>query len=155
MVAGKGMHQGAFNWINRQLNLWNVAVTRARSHLVVVGDRDRWTRSGGVGAALAQAADDEAAGRPTTTADQELHQRLFTTLNQHTHAKVELATMRHGHPVDAVVHINDAATAVLLDPGPAAQDDPDRHLRVKRRQQSLVDDGNTAPAIRMPAWRLY
>ncbi|MFG2885322.1 hypothetical protein ACGFYV_24025 [Streptomyces sp. NPDC048297] len=31
LVAGEGMHDSAIGWVHRQLNLWNVAITRARS----------------------------------------------------------------------------------------------------------------------------
>ncbi|MFI6541586.1 DEAD/DEAH box helicase, partial [Nonomuraea sp. NPDC050547] len=60
LVAGKGMHPGAISWIDRQLNLWNVAITRARTHLIVVGDTELWGKRGSVAATLLEAAADAA-----------------------------------------------------------------------------------------------
>ncbi|MFF4752499.1 hypothetical protein ACWD5R_36390 [Streptomyces sp. NPDC002514] len=45
LVATNGMSRGAISWIGHQLNLWNVAITRARSHLIVVGDAIYWPDS--------------------------------------------------------------------------------------------------------------
>ncbi len=46
LVAGEGMHPGAVEWVGGQLNLWNVAITRARGHLIVVGGQGALAKAG-------------------------------------------------------------------------------------------------------------
>lgn len=47
-VGAHGIRRPTQNWLVNQLNLWNVAVTRARSRLVVVGDQDWWSGQRGL-----------------------------------------------------------------------------------------------------------
>ena len=63
LVAGASMPAGSVAWLEAERNLWNVAISRARVHLVLVGDRAFWAARRGVGAELAtiEAATDESA----------------------------------------------------------------------------------------------
>ncbi|MGW1615630.1 caspase, EACC1-associated type [Streptomyces sp. NPDC002285] len=61
LVAGARMRPSAVNWLCREVNLWNVAITRARSHLIVFGDRDFWSARAGMPHALLDAAEAKAA----------------------------------------------------------------------------------------------
>ncbi|MFG2113599.1 AAA domain-containing protein [Streptomyces sp. NPDC048718] len=157
LVAGEGMRPGAMEWVGGQLNLWNVAVTRARSHLIVVGDKDRWRKRGGVAASLLDAAERDGARSPGSAEDP-LLKRLYQVLSQQPEAAVSLGENVHGHRVDALVRDADGTVtrAVLLDRGPKEGADATRHLRVMLHRRNLLaggDDG--AEATRWPVWRLY
>ncbi|MEV7008938.1 AAA domain-containing protein [Streptosporangium sp. NPDC051022] len=157
LVAAEGMHSGAISWVDRQLNLWNVAVTRARSHLVVVGDPELWRERGGVGAALLRAAG--AAGAAEGAGGDEgddLLLRLYREFRAVPGVSVELGGTVHGHRVDAVLESGGRVTAVLLDRGPGEGADHARHLRLMlRRRELLVSPDGRGSATRLPAWRLY
>ncbi|MQY39570.1 hypothetical protein SRB17_75970 [Streptomyces sp. RB17] len=108
LVAGAGMHDCAIGWVHRQLNLWNVAITRARSHLIVVGDMNLWRRWGGVASELLNAA--------TTTgprieghAGDDLLQRLYQVMSTQPGTTAALGESVHGHSVDVLVRSQDAA----------------------------------------------
>ncbi|MBV9022313.1 MAG: caspase family protein [Streptomycetaceae bacterium] len=157
LVAGEGMHGGAVSWIDRQLNLWNVAITRARSHLIVVGDRNLWSQRGGVAATLLGAATDNNPN-PGQGDEDELLKRLYQELSRQSGTTVALGESVNGHPADALVRSADgrAASAVLLDPGPEENEDAARHLRLMLHRRGLLDDGERGGvAVRYPAWRLY
>ncbi|MCU8590809.1 MULTISPECIES: caspase, EACC1-associated type [Streptomyces] len=157
LVAGEGMHPGAVEWIGGQLNLWNVAITRARGHLIVVGDKELWRNRGGVGTALLEAADRN--GVPLGGGDDDvLLKRLYRILSLAEGATVTLGETVHGHPVDALVGGTSTTTlrAVLLDRGVEESSDAARHLRLMLHRRNLLssEDGKVE-AIRWPAWRLY
>jgi hypothetical protein len=156
LVAGHGMSSGAISWVNRQLNLWNVAITRARSHLIVVGDADLWRRRAGVAAALLDAAKETALPTAPGGTD-ELLQRLYQALSQQPGSAVTLGEEVNGHPADALVRgVDGTATAVLLDRGPDDGADEARHLRLMLHRRRLLDGGAQGPtALRYPAWRLH
>ncbi|GHE13635.1 caspase, EACC1-associated type [Streptomyces alanosinicus] len=157
LVAGEGMRAGAVSWVERQLNLWNVAITRARTHLIVVGDRERWGQQGGIASALLEATTDS--GPRTGEGDgNDLLKRLYQRLARRPGTTVVLGENVAGHPVDALVRDAGATTdsAVLLDPGPEEDGDAARHLRLMLHRRTLVDGGpQGGAAIRYPAWRLY
>ncbi|MGW1197727.1 caspase, EACC1-associated type [Streptomyces sp. NPDC002536] len=161
LVAAEGMHRQSVGWVEGQLNLWNVAITRARSHLIVVGDAELWQRRGGVGAALHQAAGAAASGDAGRETD-ELLMRLYKSLSMTSGSAdsvVELGAMVRGYAADAIVRPADdsTATVVLLDRGPGEGDDAARHLRLMLRRRELLDDGGRGgdTAVRFPAWKLY
>jgi hypothetical protein len=160
LVAGAGMRHGSISWVDRQLNMWNVAITRARSHLIVVGDPDLWHGRGGVGAALLAAA--RKAHKDGTddggSESGELRKRLYRSLSaQYPGATVELSGTVNGHAVDALVRTDvGTTTAVLLDPAPDEGADAARHLRLMLRRRELLDGGDCeGTTVRVPAWRLY
>ncbi|WP_097868185.1 caspase, EACC1-associated type [Streptomyces sp. rh34] len=158
LVAGQGMHPGAVEWIAGQLNLWNVAITRARSHLIVVGDKGLWRQRGGVGAALLEASERDGAA-PGGGSEDVLLKRLYQALSRgEEEATVALGETVHGHPADAVVRgVGGAAPqAVLLDRGGGEDGDAARHLRLVLHRRNLLGGGDgEAEAARWPAWRLY
>ncbi|QXJ21584.1 caspase family protein [Actinomadura graeca] len=153
LVAGRGMRSGTIRWAESRLNLWNVAVTRARSHLIVVGDAGLWQRRAGLGAALlASSRSEETAA---SEQDPDMLARLYKTLSgRHPDGTVELGLTANGHLVDAVVRTDTDSISVLLDPGAAPNTDPARHLRLILRRRDLVDTGH-GRAVRLPAWRLF
>ncbi|MFE0640089.1 AAA domain-containing protein [Streptomyces sp. NPDC058877] len=157
LVAGDGMHPGAVEWVGGQLNLWNVAVTRARSHLIVVGDKERWRKRGGVAAALLETAERDGVP-PRDSSEDVLLKRLYQVLSREAGATVTLGKTVHGHPADALVgSVGDTATrAVLLDRGVEEGADAARHLRLMLHRRNLLGSGDgEVEAARWPAWRLY
>ncbi|TWF75621.1 AAA domain-containing protein [Pseudonocardia hierapolitana] len=156
LVAATGMHRGAIDWVDRQLNLWNVAITRARSNLIVVGDKDLWRRRGGVAAALLEASTGAVPTAGPGMGD-DLLQRLYHVLTMQPGSAVSLGERVNGHPVEAVVRGgNGTTTAVLLDRGARAGSDEARHLRLALHRRALLDGaGPGHAAFRYPAWRLY
>ncbi|MGH3428364.1 MAG: DEAD/DEAH box helicase, partial [Mycobacteriales bacterium] len=156
LVVGKGMSSKARSWVSGESNLWNVAITRARAHLVVVGDRDLWLREGGVGHALVNAAEELSEDRSNGLDDLDhLLMRFNEQLNARSNTKVELLKTLDGYRADAVVLKDGRATAVLLDRG---YDDvgPARHLRLQyERQRLLAGADGVCQAVRIPAWRLF
>ncbi|MET8611616.1 caspase, EACC1-associated type [Streptomyces misionensis] len=156
LVAGEGMHPGAIGWIDRQLNLWNVAITRARSHLIVVGDAGLWQKRGGVGAALFRAsASTDTPDRADHDGYNELLKRLYTQLSSQPGSTVELGAAVNGHRADAVTRRDQSVRAVLLDLGHDVAADAGRHLRLMLRRRQLLATGDGDGALRVPAWHLY
>ncbi|MEU9057942.1 AAA domain-containing protein [Streptomyces sp. NPDC048430] len=157
LVAGEGMHPGAVEWVGGQLNLWNVAITRARSHLIMVGDKELWRKRGGVAAALLEAAEGD--GVPSRDSGEDaLLKRLYQALSRQPGATVTLGESVHGHPVDALVRGVGGIVPrpVLLDQGVEAGADAARHLRLMlHRRNLLVGGDDETEATRWPAWRLY
>jgi len=140
LVAAEGMRQGSIGWLERQLFLWNVAITRARSHLVVVGDRALWTARGGTAAALVHAADGALPG----TAGDEIDSLLLKLKRAWPDAELHVPT--NGYVADAVI----GSAPVLLDRG-AGSADAARHLRLSLSRTALLG----ATATRVPAWTLF
>lgn len=156
LVAGKGMRSKTRSWLSGELNLWNVAITRARSHLVVVGDRDLWSKEGGIGYILINAAEESPEDRSNgVDALDPLLMRLDARLNISSNIQVELLKTLDGYCVDAVVLNGVTTTAVLLDRG-YGDIAPARHLRLQyERQRLLAEPNRTRRAERIPAWRLF
>ncbi|MEV5411276.1 AAA domain-containing protein [Thermopolyspora sp. NPDC052614] len=159
LVAAPGMEPGTIDWVGLQLNLWNVAITRARSHLIVVGDPVIWRKYGGVGAHLWHAAQAErqSDGESGDPRDAALLPRLLSGLESLPGATVDLKVPVHGHTADALVALNGTTTAVLLDHGPDADTarpgKESRHMRLMLRRCQLLR--NPHDAVRLPVWCLY
>ncbi|WP_434448000.1 AAA domain-containing protein [Lentzea sp. E54] len=138
LVAGEGMPPQSIGWVERQLFLWNVAITRARAHLLVVRDRSLWRDRGGIGAALVAAT--ELSGEASIEVDPLLVKlkRRYPSAEPHVSSRGYLADAR----IDG--------TTILLDRGAGAADSA-RHLRLGLRRTELLE----APASRMPAWTLF
>ena len=154
LVASPQMSAGTIAWLESARNLWNVAISRARAHLIVIGDKPFWERRDGVGADLAAA--DALADEPPPSGDP-LLQLLYERLSRLPGAQVELSATVNGYHADLLGHIDGTPTAVLLDrSATAGAGSPDRHLRLQlRRTELLSDPAGHRRAIRMPAWRLY
>jgi hypothetical protein len=149
LVAGDNASPRAFDWADQQRELWNVAITRPRSHLIIVGDENVWARRGGVGGALLAAArSPETAG---SVLDVDTADRLYAALVDVTGASVELGVPINGYRADALLTSDTGPRPCLVDPGAVAGVDPVTHLsRMLRRRTVLGDE-----AIRIPAWWLY
>jgi hypothetical protein len=152
LVAGPAMPKGSVAWLEAQPNLWNVAISRARAHLVVVGDRTYWEGRGGIGSDLA-GADGGTALDPF--GDDPLVQRLYERLREQDGIDLELATTVEGHLADAIVRQDGTSTAVLVDRAASGQDGA-RHLRLHYQRTALLSDHEAGRrAVRLPAWALF
>jgi hypothetical protein len=174
-VAAPNTPPRTTHWVASQVNLWNVAVTRAKSQLITVGGLAFWREQSGLPALLAArsaplgAGDDgapAAAGMPgpVTEAREDLTDRLQQYLTERGITDLERAVPVGGHPVDLLFTDAGENTAVLIDPGPGPGADPARHLRLLHARGDLLtglpSGGQGAKAcpvsrtVRVPAWRI-
>uniref|UniRef100_A0AAU2V0F8 AAA domain-containing protein n=1 Tax=Streptomyces sp. NBC_00003 TaxID=2903608 RepID=A0AAU2V0F8_9ACTN len=163
------------HWVSSQVNLWNVAVTRAKSQLITVGSHAFWQGQAGLPALLAERSavlraevDTEqgtAFGARTPSGfREELGDRLQEYLGRRGVTDLERAAVVGGHTVDLLFTVEGANTAVLIDPGPEHGQDPARHLRLMHARGDLLtglpSGGTGAKAepversVRVPAWRI-
>ncbi|MGN5386899.1 caspase, EACC1-associated type [Streptomyces sp. JL7001] len=163
------------HWVASQVNLWNVAVTRAKSQLITVGSHRFWQGQAGLPALLAArstvlgagaSSDEDIDAGPTPGPDirEELADQLQEYLGTRGITDLERAAVVGGHTVDLLFTVNGENTAVLIDTGPAPGQDPARHLRLTHARGDLLiglpsggRGAKPAPvnrAVRLPAWRV-
>ncbi|MFJ8851877.1 AAA domain-containing protein [Streptomyces sp. NPDC102437] len=163
------------HWVSSQVNLWNVAVTRAKSQLITVGSHRFWQGQAGLPALLAErstvlragaCADQDTASGPLAPPGfrEELADRLQEYLGARGITDLERATVVGGHTVDLLFTGDGENTAVLIDTGPLPGQDPARHLRLTHARGDLLiglpsggRGAKPAPvtrAVRLPAWRV-
>jgi hypothetical protein len=153
LVAGPQMPGPSVAWLEAQPNLWNVAISRARAHLIVVGNQSFWATRPGIGADLAASLTEPDEQPPDSDP---LLQRLYEQLSQSPGAAVELAVTVNGYHADALMHLDGKSTALILDRSTTTDEDPARHLRLQyRRTELLRGPPGTCEAVRLAAWRLY
>nr|WP_245908528.1 AAA domain-containing protein [Pseudosporangium ferrugineum] len=144
-VGAHGISDRTRGWLADQTNLWNVAITRARSQLIVVGDRSWWSGQRGLLAVLAVPVVREAAGvdpgpRPVDRLVPGLRAAGLT---------VEWGTPLPGYPVDLTVTGGKRDLAVLIDD---PEGEPDG--RALRRTLTRLDIiAGAAEVRRIPVWR--
>jgi hypothetical protein len=174
-VAAHNTPPRTTHWVAGQVNLWNVAVTRAKSQLITVGGRAFWQDQSGLPALLAErsallGADEDGttaeAGTPgpVTAAREDLADRLQRYLTGRGITDLERTVLVGGHPVDLLFTDAGENTAVLIDPGPGPGADPARHLRLLHARGGLLtglpSGGHGAKpcavsrTVRVPAWRI-
>jgi hypothetical protein len=155
LVAADGISSGALSFLDDQANLWNVAITRARAHLFVIGDHDFWIRRGGLGLKLMNQVE-SSRQNPDWPHGDELRDLLYARLATSGNV-VDLAETRAGYLADAVVTAADGTeTAIVLDTGPPSGGDDGRSLLLHTRRTALLESVEEARhAQRLPAWRLY
>jgi AAA domain/Caspase domain len=159
VVGGRDMSDSGLRWLQGEPNLWNVAITRARSHLIIVGDLEFWRgRSGVVGTLADIAGEDDGATRLRTapgTADggrpaaDVLHRRLEATRPP---IEFRRDAVRDGYLCDFLLDPSSEAVALLMDHGHGEQD-PARHLRLQLEQCDRLAGTGVHHASRVPAWR--
>ncbi|MEU3314399.1 AAA domain-containing protein [Streptomyces sp. NPDC006662] len=163
------------HWVASQVNLWNVAVTRAKSQLITVGSHTFWQGQAGLPALLAERsavlragayADQDTVVRAQAASGfgQELADRLQEYLDTCGITDLERAAVVGGHTVDLLFTVDGVNTAVLIDPGPQHGQDPARHLRLHHARGDLLTGlpsggagakaGPVTRTIRIPAWRI-
>ncbi|MFI6575813.1 AAA domain-containing protein [Nocardiopsis sp. NPDC050513] len=150
-AASAGVRRSTGQWAQRQQNLWNVAVTRAKSRLYVVGDLDYWERQEGVLADLARPAGTDR-GNPDVEA---ACQRLFGALADRG-AAPRAGTREGGYACDLWVDTAAGPRAVVVDDAgtgdPVAVDAGRRLERVLDRV-ALFEAVSGVPTVRVPLWR--
>ncbi|QES57141.1 peptidase C14 [Streptomyces venezuelae] len=163
------------HWVSSQVNLWNVAVTRAKSQLITVGSHRFWQGQAGLPSLLAERStvlragastdeDIDAGPTPGPGIREELADQLQEYLGTLGISGLERAAVVGGHTVDLVFTVNGENTAVLIDTGPAPGQDPARHLRLTHARGDLLvglpsggrgaKPAPVARAVRLPAWRV-
>jgi hypothetical protein len=159
VVGGRDMSNSGLRWLQSELNLWNVAITRARSHLIIVGDLQFWRGRSGVVGSLAEVDDVDiganlASTSPGTTdrgrpvADM-LHRRL-----ERLRPPVEFRrdVVQDGYSCDFLLEPSSQPVALLVDHGHGEQD-PARHLRLQLERCDRLAGTGLHHALRVPAWR--
>ncbi|MER5183244.1 C-terminal helicase domain-containing protein [Streptomyces sp. NPDC002896] len=136
------------HWVASQVNLWNVAVTRAKSQLITVGGHAFWQGQSGLPTLLASRlmplgrTGEDGVPVVTATSVTGFREGLADRLQQYLAARgiteVERAAMVGGHPVDLLFTEAGKNTAVLIDPGPPPGGDPARHLRLIHTRGDLL-----------------
>lgn len=146
-VGAHGVRERTRNWLVHQTNLWNVAITRARSQLVVVGDHEWWASQQGL---LAELARGSANGQTGTTAPRSAADNLHAAL-RHSGLRVERDVMLAGRRYDIMTGAPAATLALVVD-------DPegDADGRGLRKVLAWIDLAATAVTVRrVPVWRCY
>jgi hypothetical protein len=158
IVGGREMPESGLRWLQREPNLWNVAITRARSHLIVVGDVDFWRGRPGVIGALADLAEGDEAiiiRRSASTADgaQRAADMLHRQLEQaQPPVSYRRDAIQHGYRCDFLIDSSAEASALLLDYG-HGELEPARHLRLQLERRDRLEATGVRRAIRVPVWR--
>lgn len=154
LVAGAKMRPSTVNWLCREVNLWNVAITRARSHLIVFGDRDFWSVLTGMPRALLDAAEVKGASSSPAVESQQrelVGDRLQLLLTDEIPGVLLDRNVTTGnYPCDFDVRRGTDATQVQLDHGAPADMDNARHLRLALTHAALLPNG-----VRFPAWHVW
>jgi hypothetical protein len=144
-VGANGIQGPTRNWLVHQTNLWNVAMTRAQSQLVIVGDQSWWSAQRGMLATVANGVGrtEPELDRPTRAADQ-LHAALRSSgLTVRRNVSVE------GQFYDLVVRGPERELAVLVD-DPAGDSDGRSFRKILARLDVV---GDLASVSRVAAWR--
>ncbi|MEU3018281.1 AAA domain-containing protein [Nocardiopsis sp. NPDC007018] len=148
-TAATGVHRSSGNWARQQQNLWNVAVTRARSRLYVVGDREYWAEQGGLLGDLAAQGEDSSVG-----ALDEAGSLLFEALTACGRGP-RVGHRAEGYSCDLLVP-GHTDTAVIVDRagvGSTAAPAPGRTLQRVLDGAALFEEVSGARTVRVPAWR--
>ncbi|MFI1483950.1 AAA domain-containing protein [Streptomyces sp. NPDC020747] len=174
-VAAHNTPPRTTHWVASQVNLWNVAVTRAKSQLITVGSHAFWQDQSGLPALLAARSAPLGAGERGTAAEagmpgpaSEARVDLADLLQHYLAGRgvtdLERAVLVGGHPVDLLFTDVGENTAVLIDPGPRPGEDPARHLRLTHARGDLLTGlpsgghgakpGPVSRTVRVPAWRI-
>ncbi len=166
------------HWVASQVNLWNVAITRAKSQLITVGNHGYWQRQTGLPHLLssrsvlwsrARAVDAHQAPVHKPSPQQDPGRRdLADTVQQFLASRgvVELERDANvgGQRIDLLFTAPEGNTAVLVDTGPLPGRDPARHLRLLHQRAGLLiglpsggrgaKAGSVERVLRIPAWRI-
>jgi hypothetical protein len=170
LVANDKAPKPTRDWVASQLDLWNVAITRARAHLVTVGAQSFWSQQPGVPAQLAKSSPRlPPEAWPTAVpplqgmaGGDRLMDQLHDQLIQAGHGDLERNALLDGYRCDFVFGGPDEPAAVILDRGARDGHDAARHMRLMLTRCRLLADvagddrsnGTVARGIRVPAWRV-
>jgi hypothetical protein len=165
------------HWVASQVNLWNVAITRARSQLITVDNHGYGQQQTGLpyllssrSALWSRAAAVHAHQAPVQPGPQQDPGRgdLTDTLQQFLTSRgvveLERDTKAGGQRIDLLFTAPEGNTAVLVDTGPLPSRDPARHLRLMHQRAGVLiglpsggrgaKAGGVERVLRIPAWRI-
>jgi superfamily I DNA and/or RNA helicase len=146
-VGAHGVRDRTRNWLVHQTNLWNVAITRARSQLIVVGDHEWWASQQGLLTELTRGSTN---GATSTTASLSAADRLHDAL-RHSGLRVNRDVMMASRRYDIMTNSPAGTVALVVD-------DPngDADGRGLRKVLASIDVApDTVTVRRVPAWRCY
>ncbi|MDH6579189.1 AAA domain-containing protein [Kitasatospora sp. MAP5-34] len=161
LVAAPGIQQGSLNWLLSQASLWNVAITRAKSVLVVLGDRDYWAQQTGpvkdllrvaasAGPAAHAASPDLATPSAANTSADLLHQAFRARrLDFERDARIG------GYRCDFMVRTALGTVAVVIDEPELSRSAQERAraMLLLRQRCVLLEKSGADRALLVPAWR--
>ncbi|WP_406480577.1 DEAD/DEAH box helicase [Streptomyces platensis] len=155
LVASDRMRPSAVNWLSREVNLWNVAITRARSHLIVFGDRDFWSVRPGMPHALLDAAEAKdglpSLGVHPEHSDEDVGDRLqYLLTDEIPGVLIDRNATVDGYPYDFDVRRSSESVRIRLDHGASTGGEAARHLRLALGRTALLPNG-----VRIPAWQVW
>lgn len=166
------------HWVASQVNLWNVAITRAKSQLITAGDHGYWQQQTGLPHLLSSRSVLWSRARSADTHQAPLHEPshqqdpgrrdLADTVQQFLASRgvveLERDAMVGGQRIDLLFTAPEGNTAVLVDSGPLPGRDPARHLRLMHQRAGLLiglpsggrgaKAGSVERVLRIPAWRI-
>jgi len=146
-VGANGITDRTRNWLVNQANLWNVAITRAKALLVIVGDQSWWTAQHGMLSRIATGSvHHEQLGERSTRAADALH-AAARTAGLSVRRDVPIA----GHWCDLILTAGAQQLAVVVD-DPTGNADG-HSLRTLLAQLDVAC--RSGPVRRVPAWRCF
>jgi Mrp family chromosome partitioning ATPase len=161
LVGGHGMYDSTVSWLERSANLWNVAITRARAHLVLVGHRDFWRRRAGVVGDLARdTTGDRDSLRPPDDGLDTTGDALHRCLDQRFPDAFDRHATLDGYSCDFRINLSGngggpaGSVAIILDRG-ADRMDVARHLRLQFERCELLRRAGMSAVARVPAWQVH
>ena len=144
-VGAHGIADTTRNWLVNETNLWNVAITRAKAMLVIVGDQSWWSGQQGILSRYARGEVGEQAVEPgPLPAADALHRAALDC-----GLTVRRNAMIAGYRYDLILGSPTSEVAVLIDA--PANSGHGRHLRISMARLDLAGPGLSA--CRLAAWR--
>jgi AAA domain/Caspase domain len=157
LVATESMAPGGLRFFDRDENLWNVAITRAKALMLVIGDRAFWESHGALGGKLAARIDAVLEQAASWRHSDEVRDLFYDRLTGIGAEDLQLGISAVGYPLDARLSLNGAPeVGFILDMGTAEQADAGRVLRQQIRRAGLIASGDSGITVRrLPLWLLY
>ncbi len=149
-AAASGVHRSSGQWSLRQQNLWNVAATRAKSRLYVVGDQRYWAEREGLLSDFGSEA-----GESAEAVSDDARSRLFEAVTMRG-IEPRVRPRAGGYTCDLLVPGREEDTAVVIDRAGAdtvASLPPGRTLQRTLDHMALFEEVSGLRTVRVPAWR--
>jgi hypothetical protein len=161
LVATESMAPSALRFFDRDENLWNVAITRAKAMMLIIGDRGFWKGHGALGGKLAARIDTILGQASLWRHSDEVRDAIWDRLTGIGAKDLELGVSASGYTLDARLTLDTAASpappvGLILDMGNAEHQSAGRILRqhVKRAELTAAADKELT-VRRLPGWLLY
>ena len=158
LVATESMAPGGRGFFDRDENLWNVAITRAKAMMLVIGDRAFWERHGALGGKLAARIDAVLEQASSWRHSDDIRDVLYDRLTRIGAEDLQLGVSAGGYALDARLGLGGGApVGLILDLGDVTEPDAGRILRRQVRRAELIAaaDARLATVRRLPGWLLH